>query len=156
MLLQLVFRALYWSEYHVQASTCWLLCLTHFKFTYLLCDKESWTVKILSKQMFCKICWRELLLNYCLGKLYGKINWRISKRDDDFIERNTVQTFKQVRPWRKSSWYLKVTYDRSTQRLTLTCRNLNPTCQVSFTHVDFSGDLRRSAAVSLLPGIVKI
>jgi len=30
------------------------------------------------------------------GKLYGKINWRINKRDNDFIERNTVQTFKQV------------------------------------------------------------
>ena len=31
------------------------------------------------------------------GKLFGKINWRISKGDNDFIERNTVQTFKQVR-----------------------------------------------------------
>ncbi len=31
------------------------------------------------------------------GKLYGKINWRISKPDNDFIERSTVQTFKQVR-----------------------------------------------------------
>lgn len=30
------------------------------------------------------------------GKLYGKINWRISKPDNDFIERNTIQTFKQV------------------------------------------------------------
>lgn len=30
------------------------------------------------------------------GKLYGKINWRISKSDNDFIERSTVQTFKQV------------------------------------------------------------
>jgi violaxanthin de-epoxidase len=30
------------------------------------------------------------------GKLYGKINWRINKRDNDFIERNTVQTFRQV------------------------------------------------------------
>ena len=34
----------------------------------------------------------------CTGKLFGKINWRISKGDNDFIERNTVQTFKQVRP----------------------------------------------------------
>ena len=34
------------------------------------------------------------------GKLFGKINWRISKGDNDFIERNTVQTFKQVRPSR--------------------------------------------------------
>ena len=30
------------------------------------------------------------------GKLYGKINWRIAKPDKDFIERSTVQTFKQV------------------------------------------------------------
>ena len=30
------------------------------------------------------------------GKLYGKINWRIKKPNDDFIERSTVQTFKQV------------------------------------------------------------
>lgn len=29
------------------------------------------------------------------GKLYGKINWRIKKPNDDFIERSTVQTFKQ-------------------------------------------------------------
>lgn len=29
------------------------------------------------------------------GKLYGKINWRIQKPDKDFIERSTVQTFKQ-------------------------------------------------------------
>jgi len=32
------------------------------------------------------------------GKLYGKINWRIAKPNDDFIERSTVQTFKQVAP----------------------------------------------------------
>ena len=32
------------------------------------------------------------------GKLYGKINWRIKKQDNDFIERSVVQTFKQVRP----------------------------------------------------------
>ena len=31
------------------------------------------------------------------GRLYGKINWRIKKRDSDFIERSVVQTFKQVR-----------------------------------------------------------
>lgn len=30
------------------------------------------------------------------GKLYGKINWRIDKGNNDFIERSTVQTFKQV------------------------------------------------------------
>lgn len=30
------------------------------------------------------------------GKLYGKINWRIKKPNDEFIERSTVQTFKQV------------------------------------------------------------
>ncbi len=30
------------------------------------------------------------------GKLYGKINWRIAKPNNDFIERSTVQTFKQV------------------------------------------------------------
>ncbi|KAL3160389.1 hypothetical protein ABBQ32_010714 [Trebouxia sp. C0010 RCD-2024] len=29
------------------------------------------------------------------GKLYGKINWRIKKPDNDFIDRSTVQTFKQ-------------------------------------------------------------
>jgi violaxanthin de-epoxidase len=29
------------------------------------------------------------------GKLYGKINWRIGKPDGDFIERSTIQTFKQ-------------------------------------------------------------
>eukprot|EP00891_Asterochloris_glomerata_P009375 jgi/Astpho2/9375/Aster-01644 len=29
------------------------------------------------------------------GRLYGKINWRIKKRDSDFIERSVVQTFKQ-------------------------------------------------------------
>lgn len=33
------------------------------------------------------------------GKLYGKINWRIKKPDNDFIDRSTVQTFKQVRRW---------------------------------------------------------
>ena len=32
----------------------------------------------------------------CLaGKLYGKIQWRIVKDNGDFLERNTVQTFKQ-------------------------------------------------------------
>jgi violaxanthin de-epoxidase len=29
------------------------------------------------------------------GKLYGRINWRIPKGDDDFIERTTIQTFVQ-------------------------------------------------------------
>ena len=33
------------------------------------------------------------------GKLYGKINWRIAKPDQDFIERSTVQTFQQVRAY---------------------------------------------------------
>ena len=33
------------------------------------------------------------------GKLYGKINWRIKKPDNDFIDRSTVQTFKQVCLW---------------------------------------------------------
>ena len=37
------------------------------------------------------------------GKLYGKINWRITKPDKDFIERSTVQTFKQVS--RSSLWH---------------------------------------------------
>jgi violaxanthin de-epoxidase len=29
------------------------------------------------------------------GKLVGKINWRIRKPNQDFIERATVQTFRQ-------------------------------------------------------------
>ena len=31
------------------------------------------------------------------GKLLGKINWRINKGDDDFIERSTTQKFVQAR-----------------------------------------------------------
>ena len=31
------------------------------------------------------------------GKLLGKINWRISKGDEDFIERSTTQKFVQAR-----------------------------------------------------------
>ena len=34
-------------------------------------------------------------LLHMTGKLYGKIQWRIDKGDGDFLERNTVQTFKQ-------------------------------------------------------------
>ena len=31
------------------------------------------------------------------GQLLGKINWRIPKGKNDFIERNTIQKFKQAR-----------------------------------------------------------
>ncbi len=42
------------------------------------------------------VCERVPMKYFDAGKLYGKINWRINKRDNDFIERNTVQTFRQV------------------------------------------------------------
>ena len=35
------------------------------------------------------------VLGRLTGKLYGKIQWRIEKGNGDFLERNTVQTFKQ-------------------------------------------------------------
>ena len=44
------------------------------------------------------------------GKLYGKIQWRIMKDNGDFLERNTVQTFKQQvcnpHPCRPSRGYM--------------------------------------------------
>ena len=42
-------------------------------------------------QMACKLIGRA-----CAGQLLGKINWRIPKGKNDFIERNTIQKFKQV------------------------------------------------------------
>ena len=42
------------------------------------------------------------------GKLLGKINWRINKGDEDFIERSTTQKFVQARPFVKSGCWVRL------------------------------------------------